>query len=90
MITSLPRRVSTYNNGQPYQPARGRYAPRERVEDRFAMAHPVIDLQCHELTDTRFIQEIVREFKIRFYQPKTIKSYRNALKGFLRFLRWYS
>ena len=34
MIANPPFRMGTYNNGQPYVAARGRYAPRSRVEDR--------------------------------------------------------
>ena len=40
---SQPRRtLNTYNNGRPYIPARGRYAPREALEDHLAPCHPVV------------------------------------------------
>lgn len=31
-----------------------------------------------------FLDTIVRELRIRFYQPKTVRNYRNALRAFLR------
>ena len=79
-------RVGTYNNGQPYIPARGRYAPRERVEDYLAPSHAVIDLPRQKPTAADFVRVIVREMKIRFYSQKTIKTYRNDLA---RLLRWF-
>jgi integrase/recombinase XerD len=78
--------VGTYNNGQPYTPARGRYAPRERVEDRLSLCHAVVDLR-RKPSAADFVHAIVRELKIRFYQQRTVKAYRNALAGFLR---WFS
>ena len=89
-MTALPPprtfRVGTYNNGQPYVPARGRYAPRERVEDYLAPSHAVIDLPRQKPTAAEFVRVIVREMKIRFYSQKTIKTYRNDLA---RMLRWF-
>ena len=79
-------RVGTYNNGQPYIPARGRYAPRERVEDYLAPSHAVIDLPRQKPTAADFVRLIVREMKIRFYSQKSIKTYRNDLA---RLLRWF-
>jgi hypothetical protein len=76
-------RVGSYNNGKPYTPARGRDAPRERIEDRLAPSHAVVDLRKSP-TAADFLQAIVRELKIRFYQQRTVKAYRNALAGFLR------
>lgn len=81
-----PYKPGTYNNGQPYIPARGRYAPREELEDRLAKSHAVVDLQCQHPTPAKFIELIAREMKIRYYQPKTIKSYGNALR---QFFRWF-
>jgi site-specific recombinase XerD len=78
---TAPRRPHTYNNGQPYIPPRGRYAPREAVGDHLSTIHPVVQ---GFPTAAEFTRTIVREMKIRFYQPKTIKTYRNALTGFLR------
>jgi site-specific recombinase XerD len=80
------RRVNTYNNGQPYVPARGRYASRDAVEDYAAVAHPVLRLPADRPTADRFLQVIVRELKIRCYQQKTIKTYRNAVG---KFLTWF-
>jgi hypothetical protein len=41
--TSSPnRRVSVYQNGQPYKPAVGRFAPQARVEDHLAVGPPVV------------------------------------------------
>lgn len=77
-------RVGTYNNGQPYIPARGRYAPRERVEDYLAPCHAVVDLPRHQPSAADFIRVIVREMKIRFYSQKSIKAYRCGLTGLLR------
>jgi site-specific recombinase XerD len=79
-------RNNTYNNGQPYVPARGRYARRDTVEDYAKVAHPVIHLAADRPTADRFLQVIVRELKIRCYQQKTIKAYRNAVG---KFLRWF-
>ncbi len=79
-------RVGTYNNGQPYIPARGRYAPRERVEDYLAPSHAVVDLPRQKPAAADFVRIIVREMKIRFYSQKSIKTYRNDLA---RLLRWF-
>ena len=76
--------LGTYNNGQPYVAARGRYAPRGRVEDRLRPSHAVIDFDQEMPTPGEFITRILREMKIRFYRQKTIKNYRHALSGFLR------
>jgi len=75
--------LSTYSNGQPYAPARGRYAPRRGVEDQLGASAPVVEGRPPA---GEFLRKIVRELKIRFYQPKTVKNYRNALRSFLR---WY-
>jgi site-specific recombinase XerD len=84
-ISPRPRfRVGTYNNGQPYVQARGRYAPRKQVEDRQRRSHAVLDLDREMPTSGSFIHRILREMKIRFYQQKTMRNYRHALGGFLR------
>ena len=75
--------LNTYSNGKPYAPARGRYAPRARVEDQLVNVPPVVQGRP---SAGEFLRKIVREMKIRFYQPSTVKNYRNALKSFLR---WY-
>ena len=77
------RTWNTYNNGQPYRPARGRDAPREAVEYNGGTVHPVVR-GCPSAAE--FVQLIVREMKIRFYGQRTIKKYRNAL---ISFLRWF-
>ena len=64
-----------------YALARGRYAPRRQVEDQFSNSASVI--QGRPSAD-EFVRRIVREMRIRFYQPKTIKHYSNALKSLLR------
>ena len=73
--------VNTYSNGQPYTVPRGRYAPRERVEDLYQLTASVVT-GCP--TREEFLRLIIRELKIRFYQPKTVKAYRTALRSFLR------
>jgi integrase/recombinase XerD len=80
--SSHARRGSTYNNGQPYSRAKGRSAPTQPVVDRFATVHPVVQGRPSRAD---FVKAIVRELRIRFYRSPTIKSYRNAL---VRFLRW--
>ena len=78
------RFINTYNNGQPYVPARGRYAPRARLEDCLALVHPVVNLSLERPTPEAFLGRVIREMRLRYYQPKSIKSYRNALTGLLR------
>lgn len=73
--------VATYPNGQPYSVARGRYAPRSRIEDRLEVGAPVVQGRP---SATDFLDIIVRELRIRFYQPKTVRNYRTALRSFLR------
>ena len=57
------RTVNTYNDGRPYTLPRGRYAPRESLEDHLATCHTVVT-GCP--TPEEFIREIEREMKIRF------------------------
>ena len=64
-------------------PARGQLAPRENVVDRYSTVHPIVS---GFPTTAQFHRAFVRELKIRCYQPKTIKSYRNILS---RFLKWF-
>ncbi len=75
--------VTSYSDGQPYAPARGRYSPREAIVDSL---HPSSSVIVGRPNSDQFVKLIVRELKIRFYQPKTIKSYRNAL---VSLLRWF-
>lgn len=86
MIQARHTRTSTlptYPNGQLYQPARGRYAPRTRVEDYLQPSASAV--QGRPDAD-EFVRLIVREMRIRFYQPKTVKSYRNEI---VSLLRWF-
>ena len=83
MQSPSQRTLNTYSNGKPYAPARGRYAPRARVEDQLTNVPPVVQGRP---SAGEFLRKIVREMRIRFYQPSTVKNYRNALKSFLR---WY-
>jgi len=76
-------KASCYPDGRAYAPARGRFAPRARVEDQLDLPAPVIQGRP---TPDEFVEKIVREMRIRFYQPNTIKNYRNALRSFLN---WY-
>lgn len=75
--------TSCYPNNQPYAPPRGRYAPREVLEDRLASQASVVR---GKPAAAEFMYKIVRELKIRFYQPKTVKNYRLAI---LSLLRWF-
>jgi hypothetical protein len=84
LAESASQPINTYNNGQPYKPARGRFAPREAVEDQLRRSHAVIDLPREQPSAKRFLQVMVRELKIRCYQPKTIKAYRNRIRNLLR------
>ena len=89
MVANVARFSSpsrSYIDGSPYRLAQGRYAPRGPVVDRLANSHAVVELDREQLAATDFLRRIVREMRIRFYLPKTIKLYRNALAGFLRWL----
>ncbi len=70
----------------PPRPAQGRYAPRPDVIDRFAVSPAVVDLDAECVDAEVFVGRIDRELKIRFYQPKSRKTYRLAVAGFLRWL----
>ncbi len=80
----IPSSINAYADGRPYSRAQGRYAPRCAVEDRLEMRMAVVNLSAEQPSPGRFLQAIIRELKIRFYQRKTIKNYRTALGGFLR------
>jgi len=83
VTSSIARRVSVYTNGQPYKPARGRFAPRAQVEDRLAVGSPVVQGRP---TQGQFVRRVVDEMRLRFYKRKTIKAYRHAV---VSFLRWF-
>lgn len=42
---------TTYNNGKPYAPARGRYAPRATVEDQVGSTAPVVEPLLRRLSE---------------------------------------
>jgi hypothetical protein len=58
-----------------YRFARGRYALRQPVEDLCTLSHAVVDLRREKPTAKVFLHRIIREFKIRFYQQRTIKPF---------------
>ena len=66
---SRPQQASAYSNGNPYSPARGRYAPRRPVEDYLEPAAAVIDLSRERVTAEEFVQRIVQEMKIPTFRP---------------------
>ncbi len=82
-ISCPTQQTGRYSDGEPYAPARGRYAPRTAVVDTLECSSSVV--QGRPDAD-EFVQLIVREMKIRFYQPKTVKAYRNEL---VSLLRWF-
>jgi integrase/recombinase XerD len=83
MISANHAPLQAYSNGQPYQRARGRYAPRSRVED---LLQPSVSVVQGRPSPDEFVRLIVREMKIRFYQRPTVKSYRNEI---VSLLRWF-
>lgn len=80
-----PTPARRYSNGQPWKPAAGHNAPRQQVEDRLGVEYAVVDLSRQPSADY-LVKAVVREMRIRFYQPNTIAAYRSALACFLR---WY-
>lgn len=80
------RARGTYVDGRPFSPAQGRYAPHTAIIDVTASTHAVVDLDAEPVDAATFLRRIERELKIRFYQPKTRKSYGVVLRGFLRWL----
>ncbi len=76
--------MKTHPNGRPYSLPRGRYAPVTRVVDLAIPTHAVVDLDAEDVDAETFKRRIDRELKIRFYQPKTRKSYAVVLDTFLR------
>lgn len=85
MITAArARKWGTYNNGQPYIPARGRNAPRQPVEDYYrSIGHAVVDLDRERPTRDEFLRKINREWKIRFYQRSSQRNYSRELRIFV-------
>jgi site-specific recombinase XerD len=78
--------MQTYTSGKPYKRPIGRYAPHVAIVDHVEASHAVVDLDRDSIDSTEFHRRILRELKIRFYQPKTRKSYAVVLSGFLRWL----
>ena len=64
----------------PYADARGRYAPRKRLLDRFEVRSSVVTGMPNS---KEFVRLITRELRIRFYQPKTVSNYRTALENLM-------
>jgi site-specific recombinase XerD len=78
------RPCNTYGNGQPYRPARGRYAPRQSVDDYYrSFGHAVVDLDCERPTRDEFLHKIDREWKIRFYSSSSKRNYSRELRIFV-------
>lgn len=75
----------TYVDGRLYRTVRGRHAPRAAIVDLAAPTHAVVELQRERIGADEFVRRIDRELKIRFYQPKTRKTYRTVLTTFFRF-----
>ena len=79
-----PRRpVHTYNNGQPYQIARGRNSNRDPVEYSRPTGHSILHGRP---SIEQFIVAVKRELKIRKYSPNSINNYISAIKAFLGWL----
>ena len=68
------------NPATPYPRPVGRYAPRQRLTDRLEVVASAVS---GKPSASEFIDQITREMRIRFYQPKSVKSYRTALQGLL-------
>lgn len=82
MVATTFESVTTFQaHGRPFQPPRGRYVSRQQLKDSLQPAPFVIPGRP---LPEEFVAKIVREMRLRFYQPKTIKSYRSALTAFLR------
>lgn len=84
----MPRARSpqTYQDGTPYRPAVGLGAPRDAVMDVFKPAHPLFELSVDQPSSERFLHDVLRELKIRYYTHKSRKAYRLAVTGYLRWL----
>ncbi len=74
--------MQTYVSGRPYRSPIGRHAPHVGVVDLEERCHAVIDLEAEDVDIESFCTRIDRELKIRFYQPKTRKSYAIVLRTF--------
>jgi integrase/recombinase XerD len=79
--------MQTYVSRRPYRAPVGRYAPHTPVVDLAERTHAVVDLDAAPVGSDAFCDIIERELKIRFYQPRTRKSYNVVLTSFLR---WFA
>jgi len=75
--------IHTYNNGQPYQIARGRLADRSQLEQAIHKGHSILQGRPDRL---EFLAAVKRELKIRKYAPASISNYMSSLSGFLGWL----
>ena len=73
--------VHTYVGGQPYSPPRGRHAQRDDIEQMQPLTHSVTSGRP---TTKRFLHEIERELKIRFYTHNSVRNYISQLRSFLK------
>jgi len=73
--------VHTYVGGQPYSPPRVRHAQRDDIEQMQPLTHSVTSGRP---TTKRFLYEIERELKIRFYTHNSVRNYISQLRSFLR------
>jgi len=73
-------------NGQPWKKAAGLNCPRDPVSDHLDAEYAVVDLSRDPPAES-LVKATIREMRIRFYQPNTIKAYRSALVSFLRWHR---
>ena len=76
--------MDTYTSGRPYRAPVGRYAPHAPIVDLQERSHAVVDLAAGDVAAADFCARIDRELKIRFYQPRSRKSYGVVLGTFLR------
>jgi hypothetical protein len=58
------RRLSTYTNGKPHAPARGRYAPPVHVEDQLVEVPPVVQGRPSAGEFLRKIQQILGHVRL--------------------------
>ena len=66
-----------------YMLARGRYAPRQSVEDSIAGNQPIVNLARDRPTTDQWLRRVTLELEARLYRPNTIATYRMALTRLL-------
>jgi site-specific recombinase XerD len=87
LVPALPDRVTSYDSGDPYSPPRGRRAPLAPGLER-AVPPPVVDVLRERPGWTELWGLVERELRIRYYQPRSVKNYRTALRALaVRFRR---